>query len=666
MINALLDYALSRGITSRPGYSKKTVKWVLSFDEDGSAFNCIVPSDREFMAAPDLSFGEVRRLGSREGESAHFLIAPLHTFLGWAKETDAETQAVAEAREKRRQKTFVKMLRESGVEHSQALASVIESEEFRAKALEQISALKPAPAPNDAATIRLGNVFPADGQDWHAWWDAFRDGLAGKPSKKGQFISFGSGSAILPEQTHPKITKLKGVGLSQTSAPIITFDKPAFESYNLNQGQNAALDVDEAKAYVTALDRLLEESVVYSWKRPKPKEPKRLARDYAKIGGSRLVFWYDGTREAREAVEQDANLLVLQMGGVLPSEIGQEPAPETEPEFIVEGAPPEGEEPEEQERAEQVRQEGRIRTALKKVLVGESSVDLGEVKFTVIALSGAGGRVMTRDFIQGTVHQLAKATHDWFDDLSLTSWYGFPGGDPKLDEVLTSPLPQRKRDQDYLKWVTPAGAWRQALWRAALLGGKIPASAVSKALLAHNRSVVSGELTDSEGGTLAQWRSRLRLALVKADLIRRGNPMQPALDPDHLSDAYHCGRLLAVYDDLQRAALGDVGAGVVQRFYGGALTNPSGVFAQLSRLAQTHLAKLGGLEGYFEELIGEIHNGIRRTGNQHAAYPGAMTTDQQAHFALGFWHQMAFNNSVRSLKVPEKLSRLKALSSPAS
>ena len=134
--------------------------------------------------------------------------------------------------------------------------------------------------------------------------------------------------------------------------------------------------------------------------------------------------------------------------------------------------------------------------------------------------------------------------------------------------------------------------------------------------------------------------------------------MTPALDPEHPSPAYHCGRLLAVYDALQRAALGEVGAGVIQRYYGGALTNPAGVFGQLSRLAQTHLSKLeGGLAHIYESRIAEIHNGIRRRGDDAPSYPSALNLDDQAIFAIGFWHQTAAINRERTEAKAAKKTR---------
>lgn len=131
--------------------------------------------------------------------------------------------------------------------------------------------------------------------------------------------------------------------------------------------------------------------------------------------------------------------------------------------------------------------------------------------------------------------------------------------------------------------------------------------------------------------------------------------MTPALDPEHPSSAYHCGRLLAVYDDLQRAALGDVGAGVVQRFYGGALTNPAGVFGQLSRMSQAHLGKLGGgLATIYQKRIATIHDGIRAADGKHATYPRALNMEDQAFFALGYWHQIGSINKEREAAIAAK------------
>ncbi|HRJ97910.1 MAG TPA: hypothetical protein PLL78_14630, partial [Fimbriimonadaceae bacterium] len=103
MINALLEYAESRGLASRPGYRKKQVRWVLDFDADGTTLTGVIPSKKEFPTAPDLSFSELRALGAKEGEAAHFLIAPLGTWLAWAKDEEGESKEMA------RRSTLIKM-----------------------------------------------------------------------------------------------------------------------------------------------------------------------------------------------------------------------------------------------------------------------------------------------------------------------------------------------------------------------------------------------------------------------------------------------------------------------------------------------------------------------------------------------------------------------------
>lgn len=635
MIHALLQYARDRGFASRPGYTEKTVKWVLDFDESGKRFTGLVRSDRRFPAAPHLEHPELLALAAQRGQAAHFLVAPLGSFLGWGKDEKGERTECG------RRETLVWMLKEAGKGDGilDALSkALIDHQIARDMRDWAAKAKKPAAKPTDLATVRVGGRFPAEESTWREWWDDFRSGLKKPAAGQALMACFGTGDPVKPETTHPKLKKLSGVGLSQPHAPIITFDKPAFESYGLGQGANAAMSSETANAYVNAIDRLLESSIVYSWRRPKPQAPRELARDYARLGGARLIYWYTGSPEARMEVEEHNDLIGITLGSANKDK-----------------APPDD------EQEERILTESRLRHALDRIRSGRAAQPIGNVRFCVLALSGAGGRVMVRDFVEGNVLHLAETTERWFDDLSLDSYWGRPGHPSSLEQVLTAPLPERKPDQKYLKWVAPAGAWRQALWRAALTGAKIPDTAFERSLLCHNNTVINGELTDNEKGPLAQWRSRLRLALVKAHLIRKGVTMKPALDPEHPSPAYHCGRLLATYDSLQREALGEVGAGVIQRYYGGALTNPSGVFGQLSRLVQTHLSKLdGGLFYIYETRIAEIHNGINKQGDRPASFPAALNLDDQALFALGFWHQIAATNKEIAQATAAKKARVEA------
>ena len=133
--------------------------------------------------------------------------------------------------------------------------------------------------------------------------------------------------------------------------------------------------------------------------------------------------------------------------------------------------------------------------------------------------------------------------------------------------------------------------------------------------------------------------SHARMGLLKAYFIRRqpgGDPTMTAyLNPDHPSAAYHCGRLLAVFSSLQRAALGDVGAGVVQRYYSAASQTPGLILGRLTSNARNHLGKLeGGLAHWYERQIADV---MGRLGDNA---PRILDLEGQGLFALGYYQQI--------------------------
>lgn len=113
--------------------------------------------------------------------------------------------------------------------------------------------------------------------------------------------------------------------------------------------------------------------------------------------------------------------------------------------------------------------------------------------------------------------------------------------------------------------------------------------------------------------------------------------IKPYLNPDHPNPAYHCGRLMAVYAALQRSALGDVGAGVVQRYYAAAIATPALVLGRLARLSQAHLGKLEGpgLTWWYESLLADVWGRLRD------AVPRTLDLEEQSLFALGYYQQLA-------------------------
>ena len=116
--------------------------------------------------------------------------------------------------------------------------------------------------------------------------------------------------------------------------------------------------------------------------------------------------------------------------------------------------------------------------------------------------------------------------------------------------------------------------------------------------------------------------------------------MTAYLNEEHPHPAYQCGRLMAVLADLQRAALGDVGAGIVQRYYSAASSTPALVLGRLTRTSQFHLSKLdAGLAYWFNGRIADIWARIENS------LPATLTLEEQSLFALGYYQQIAANRN---------------------
>ena len=116
--------------------------------------------------------------------------------------------------------------------------------------------------------------------------------------------------------------------------------------------------------------------------------------------------------------------------------------------------------------------------------------------------------------------------------------------------------------------------------------------------------------------------------------------MTKALNETHPHAASQCGRLMAVLAYLQYRALGDVGAGVVQRYYAAASSTPALVLGRLLRMAQFHLNKLDAPERQsFEYRIGQV------MGQLKDGFPAPLSLEDQSLFALGYYHQKAYRPS---------------------
>jgi CRISPR-associated protein Csd1 len=134
--------------------------------------------------------------------------------------------------------------------------------------------------------------------------------------------------------------------------------------------------------------------------------------------------------------------------------------------------------------------------------------------------------------------------------------------------------------------------------------------------------------------------NRTRAAILKAYLNRFNKIHKPnekeitmSLDPNNTNVAYRTGRLFAVLEKIQEEANPGINTTIRDRFYGAASSSPVTVFPRLLSLKNSHLKKLNdGKKIYFEKLIGEILSELK-------SFPTNLSLNEQANFAIGYYHQ---------------------------
>ncbi len=172
-----------------------------------------------------------------------------------------------------------------------------------------------------------------------------------------------------------------------------------------------------------------------------------------------------------------------------------------------------------------------------------------------------------------------------------------------------------------------AGEWMRAI----LTGARYPATLLSLLLMRlHADHDVNA----------------LRVAIIKSVLIRnfkdsfkREAPV--SLDQENKEPGYLLGRLFAVYEHIQTAALGrNVNATIKDKFYGSAASQPRKIFPLLDKGSRPHLSKLGkdrkGYQVVLERKVAEIME-VMSPGEE--PFPSHLPDKQQGLFALGYYHQ---------------------------
>ena len=240
-------------------------------------------------------------------------------------------------------------------------------------------------------------------------------------------------------------------------------------------------------------------------------------------------------------------------------------------------------------------------------------------RFYILGLAPNAARISVRFWLDTTFGQLAENLAQHWQDLAL----------------------------EPCAWKTPPSIWRLLLQTAVLSKSENISPVLAGEM---TRAVICG--TPYPLSLLSQLITRiradgdvngLRVAMMKAVLERRfrkgfieeGVPM--SLNNESPNRAYLLGRLFAVLERIQYQALGELNAGIADRYYGSASAVPFSVFPRLLSGAKHHLSRLrkdkAGMAVNLDKDLGEIIAKLPET------FPRHLSIDEQGRFAIGYYHQ---------------------------
>jgi CRISPR-associated protein Csd1 len=415
---------------------------------------------------------------------------------------------------------------------------------------------------------------------------------------------------------HPSI---KGVwGAQSSGAALISFNLDAFKSYGHEQGDNAPVGEYAAFAYTTALNRFLE----------------RGSGHRIQVGDASTVFWADSRNAVAAA---SAESLFREMID-----------PQTPDEAEAAAA--------EEEQAANAGAARQIADKLRRLTQGEPLADIEPalakgVRFYVLGLAPNAARLSVRFYFEGAFGELAENYRAYARDIAFepTPFYART---PSIARFALRTAPAMRDRNGKVKFdadvVSPLLAGE--LLRAVLTGARFPASLLSVLLMRIRND---------------QYIDPLRIALVKAVIVRamrlRGNLPKRAdgtdvedylmrSDPDDPDPARRLGRLFAIIERAQSAALGDnINATVADKFLAAASATPGRVLPNLILNARNHHIKRlrnGHADADWikdAEHARKVANGLdARIGRLVAAFerfPMQHSPEEQGRFLIGYYQE---------------------------
>ncbi|GLR66420.1 type I-C CRISPR-associated protein Cas8c/Csd1 [Acidocella aquatica] len=370
--------------------------------------------------------------------------------------------------------------------------------------------------------------------------------------------------------------KIKGVDdTSVADVPLVSFNENAFWSYGKEQGRNAPTSEAAAFRYGAALNRLLD----------------RQTGNRLKIADATVTYWADAEGVGEAAAAEAENLFGALM----------EPPSDTA-------------------EAE------KIRNVLAEIAKGRPLTEIDPkleptTRFHILGLSPNAARLSVRYWMTDEFGKFAEKLARHYEDISIepAPWGGRL---PSIRFLLIKTTALMEKPEN----VPPHLAGE--VTRAVLEGLPYPRTMLTAAIM----RLRAGDPPHTG------WHAAIIKACINRSAKTEKEKLPVARDPDNEYPAYQLGRLFAVLEAAQYAALGRVNASIVDRYYGAASATPARVFGPLLRNVRNHVsdATKRGKGKWIEARLNEIMSKLDPN------LPKTLKLEDQGRFAVGYYHERAW------------------------
>lgn len=378
------------------------------------------------------------------------------------------------------------------------------------------------------------------------------------------------------EAVHPSIKGI--VGAQSSGAALVSFNAPAFCSYDKGQGFNAPIGKYSAFAYTSALNYLISDT-----------------EHTLRIGDTTVLFWADKAETAYQDFFGDF------FGGTFDENPSEENQSYSEADIF-----------------------GKV-----KMLLSGESVEYDQTKldpniaFYVLGISPNAARLSVRFFFRNTFGAFLQNVKNHYDRMEIERPSFNPFETVPIWRMLRETVNMNSRDK------SPSPNMAGAVLMSVLADTRYPATLLNGITL---RIRADHVINRERAATIKAYYSKNNNKEVPKEVLTVSLNRETDYVP------YCLGRMFAVYERIQKAVNPDLNSTIKDKYFTSASATPAVIFPILDNLSNSHLKKLSReKKGYAETLKKQLMEIAEKLPER---YPARMTLPEQGSFQLGYYHQI--------------------------